>query len=45
MLEALQNIEQVAQECGADAYLKLPAHPDEIYETIIKLIQEEVNEE
>lgn len=40
LLEALVNIEQVAQECGADAYLRMPASPEEFANTISRLIEE-----
>ncbi len=38
LLEALWNIEQVAQECGADAYLNLPTSSKEFVDTISRLI-------
>jgi CheY-like chemotaxis protein len=40
MLEALSDVEQIAQACGADAYLQLPVGPDKFYEAISRLIQQ-----
>ncbi len=39
LLEGLVHIEQVAQECGADAYLQTPIGPKEFLDTVRGLIE------
>jgi hypothetical protein len=38
MLEALANIDQIAQACGVDAYVSLPYGATEIYDAVMELI-------
>ena len=39
MIESRPDIDQIAEECGADAFLRLPAGSSEIYKVIMQLIQ------
>lgn len=38
MLEAIPDIDDVARECGVDAYVSLPFGATEIYGTVLELI-------
>jgi CheY-like chemotaxis protein len=39
MLEAIADIDEVARECGVDAYVQLPWGAREIYPAIVELIE------
>ena len=39
MLEAISDIDDVARECGVDAYVSLPWGATEIYNTVVELIE------